>query len=364
MMDKKEEKLKIIEGVEQPSSINTRILRGIKKSTGRLLTAEEYFQGIKSGNRTLLAKAITLIESNRPEHQEIASQIIERCLPLSGKSKRIGVTGVPGVGKSTFIESLGSSLVDQGMKVAVLAVDPSSNRSKGSILGDKTRMPVLSAHPNAFVRPSPSSGTLGGVARKSRETMIACEAAGYEVIFIETVGVGQSETTVHSMVDMFLLLMLPGAGDELQGIKRGIMELADMIILNKVDESSEIIINRAKTDYTNALHLLPPSDSGWIPLVCQCSSVTGKGIELVWEKISEYFSFITGNGYFDKNREQQASFWFLETLNDEIKKMLYSSPEMKKIIQEYHKKVSVNKISPFEAAQTVLKFFREKIYHE
>lgn len=358
-MKTSDSKLKIIEGVEQPSSINKKFVSENRKNTPKLLTAEEYFQGIRSGNHSLLAKSITLIESNRAEHLAIASEIIEKCLPFSGSSRRIGITGVPGVGKSTFIEALGTKLVNEGNKIAVLAVDPSSTRSKGSILGDKTRMQNLSSHPNAFIRPSPSGGILGGVTRKSRETIILCEAAGFNVIFLETVGVGQSETAVHSMVDMFILLMLPGAGDELQGIKRGIMEMADLIVLNKEDENTEALVNRAKTDYINALHLLPETESGWTPRVESCSSLSKKGIDKVWASVSDYFEFIKNNGYLEKNRQQQASFWFYETIDNEIRRMFYASADIKKLMLEYHRKVIENKISPFEAAKTILRHFRQ-----
>jgi len=256
-----------------------------------MLSVDEYFEGITSGNRTILSKAITLIESSLPSHAEIAQEIIERCLPQSGKSMRIGITGVPGVGKSSFIEALGLMLTERGHKLAVLAIDPSSENSKGSILGDKTRMEGLSVHPAAFIRPSPSAGTLGGVARKTRETIILCEAAGYDTIIVETVGVGQSETAVHSMVDFFLLLMLAGAGDELQGIKRGIMEIADALVITKADAGNITKALQAKSEYENALHLFPPSESGRTPRVRTCSAHKNEGMEEIWNIISEYKTF-------------------------------------------------------------------------
>ncbi|MBT4401283.1 MAG: methylmalonyl Co-A mutase-associated GTPase MeaB, partial [Bacteroidetes bacterium] len=259
--------LKVNSGIEQPPSINPNLkrIKRIKKRPD--LSSEAYYEGIRSGNRTILSQAITLIESQLKEHQQLAQEIIALCLPFSGKSVRIGITGVPGVGKSSFIEAIGGSLTAKGLRLAVLAIDPSSERSKGSILGDKTRMESLANDKNTFIRPSPSAGTLGGVARKTREIMVVCEAAGFNIIFIETVGVGQSEVAVHSMVDFFLLLMLAGAGDELQGIKRGIMEMADVIAITKADGDNLTAAHRARIEYMNALHLFPPAESGWKPEV-------------------------------------------------------------------------------------------------
>src|SRR4030043_589923 len=269
--------LKVQKGIEQPPGINPEVLSGKARKKSRKYTVDEYVSGILSGNRTILSRAITLTESLLPKHYETIQAIIEKCLPFSGRSVRIGITGIPGAGKSTFIESFGLYLADQGRKIAVLAIDPSSKKTKGSILGDKTRREKLSVHPDAFIRPSPSAGTLGGVARKTRETIILCEAAGFDTILVETVGVGQSETSVHSMVDFFLLLMLAGAGDELQGIKRGIFEMADLVAITKADGTNIKKAERAKSEYSNALHLFPPSESGWIPRVITCSSKTGSG---------------------------------------------------------------------------------------
>ncbi|HSH50986.1 MAG TPA: methylmalonyl Co-A mutase-associated GTPase MeaB, partial [Bacteroidales bacterium] len=276
--DKFKSALNVQPGVEQPESINPEVIKKFRKNKKTERSVQEYVDGIINGNRTILGQAITLIESSLPDHHQIAQEIIEKCLPYAGNSIRIGITGVPGVGKSTFIESMGKYITSKGNKLAVLAIDPSSERSKGSILGDKTRMEELATDTNAFIRPSPSAGSLGGVARKTRETIVLCEAAGFNTIFIETVGVGQSETAVHSMVDFFLLLMLAGAGDELQGIKRGIMEMADAIVINKADGGNIQKAELAKNQYQNALHLYPPAPSGWIPKVLTCSSLVKTGI--------------------------------------------------------------------------------------
>ncbi len=277
------------EGVEQPPVVNPYINNFFKKNRSRNLTVKDYVEGVLAGNTTVLSQAITLIESSKPEHRIVAQQVVEACQPFAVQSMRIGITGVPGVGKSTFIEAFGGLITSRGHKLAVLAIDPSSERSKGSILGDKTRMETLSSDPNAFIRPSPSGGSLGGVARKTRETIVLCEAAGYDVIFIETVGVGQSETTVHSMSDFFLLLMLAGAGDELQGIKRGIMEMSDLIAITKADGSNIQKAEMAKALYSNALRLFPPTESGWIPTALTTSAVNKTGLDEILAKIFEYF---------------------------------------------------------------------------
>ncbi|HSW67390.1 MAG TPA: methylmalonyl Co-A mutase-associated GTPase MeaB, partial [Bacteroidales bacterium] len=272
-------------GISQPPSVNPVAADRYRKRKLKMLSEEEYLDGLLNGDRTILGKVITLIESALPEHHQMAQSIIAKCLPHSGNSIRIGITGVPGVGKSTFIETLGSQLTSSGNKLAVLAIDPSSKRTKGSILGDKTRMETLSADSNAFIRPSPSAGTLGGVARKTHESVLLCEAAGFNIIFIETVGVGQSETTVYDMVDFFLLLMLAGGGDELQGIKRGIMEMADAVVINKADGDNAARANLTAAQMQNAIRLFPAPVSGWQPIVATCSALTNFGIKEVWDNI-------------------------------------------------------------------------------
>lgn len=354
-------KLKVLQGVEQPESLNYTAINKRKSQKAAIIEIPEYVSGILNGNRTMLSRAITLIESSLTQHQVIAKQILEKCLPNSGKSIRIGVTGIPGVGKSTFIEALGISLIKQGKKVAVLAVDPSSNRSKGSILGDKTRMTNLSVEENAFIRPSPSAGTLGGVARKTRETIVLCEAAGYDTILIETVGVGQSETTVHSMVDFFLFLMLPGTGDELQGIKRGIMEMADLIVLNKSDNFPAVKIQYAEQILKNALHFFPPNESGWQPVVQHCSSISLGGIDQVWQTINRYRNQTELNGYFELNRKNQAIFWLYETIHHELLKSFSSDKKIHHQIKLMEQKVMLNEITPFAAAQELIQNYTTMI---
>jgi LAO/AO transport system kinase len=359
-MDKKflpKSALSVSGGVQQPSSVNTDALHRLKKARDKKPGPNEYFEGIIHGNRTLLSQAITLIESSLHKHQEIAQKIIERCLPYSGKSIRIGITGVPGVGKSTFIESFGLFLSSLEKKIAVLAIDPSSERSGGSILGDKTRMGSLSANPNAFIRPSPTGGTLGGVARKTRETIIICEAAGFDTIIIETVGVGQSETAVHSMVDFFVLLMLAGAGDELQGIKRGIMEMADLIAINKADGSNLEQTMLAKAEFQSALHLFPPSPSGWDPKVVTCSALSNTGIADIWENISLYRDLCNQNGYFESRRNQQSRYWMYESVNDQLKRMFYHNHKIQKHAAELEKEVLAGRISSFVAAEELMKIY-------
>lgn len=351
--------INVNKGIEQPDAVNAdSVHRFLKKNRRKELTVDQYCDGILQGNRTILSRAVTLIESNKPEHQHIAQEIIGRCLPFSGKSVRIGITGVPGAGKSTFIETFGTYLTSTGRKLAVLAIDPSSERSRGSILGDKTRMELLASDPNAYIRPSPSSGSLGGVARKTRETILLCEAAGFDTILIETVGVGQSETAVHSMVDFFLLLQIAGAGDELQGIKRGIMEMADAIVINKADGDN---INRAKTAatlYRNALHLFPPALSGWIPRVMVCSSIRKTGIEEIAGCLEEYFELAKENKYFEERRSSQARFWMYETIEDHLKSNFHHNKLVKSTIGTVEKSVLEDKLSPFVAAQELLdKYF-------
>jgi len=350
--------LTVNSGIEQPESFSEnsvqRFLKNRRKAT---FSADAYVKGILNGNITLLSQAVTLVESSKREHQEIAQEIILKCLPYSGKSIRIGITGVPGVGKSTFIEAMGKPITSRGHKLAVLAIDPSSERSRGSILGDKTRMEELSSDPHAYIRPSPSAGSLGGVARKTRETIILCEAAGFDTIFIETVGVGQSETVVHSMVDFFLLLMLSGAGDELQGIKRGIMEMADMIVINKADGDNIDRAEIARVQYLNALHLFPPAESGWNPRVLTCSSVKNIGLGKVWKTIEDYFSAVNENGYFLYRRNEQSKFWMYETINEQLKSNFYQNKKIKQLIPAFEHRVLKGEMSSFIAARQLLDLY-------
>ncbi|MCW9708763.1 methylmalonyl Co-A mutase-associated GTPase MeaB [Fodinibius salsisoli] len=347
--------LSVNKGVEQNHSINPDSRKQF--SQRQALSIDEYVEGIKAGDRTILSRAITLIESSLPEHQEQAQKIIERCLPDTGNAIRIGITGVPGVGKSTFIESLGNHIIEQGQKLAVLAIDPSSTRSKGSILGDKTRMETLSNSDQAYIRPSPTGGSLGGVARKTREAMYLCEAAGYDTIFIETVGVGQSETAVHSMVDFFLLLMLAGAGDELQGIKRGIMEMADAIAINKTDEAPQQAVQQALREYKNALHLYPETESGWTPQVTSCSALTNQGIADIWQLILDYIELTKKNGYFQTRRNQQARHWMHDTIERQLSSHFFEHPAIKKRQSEIEQKVLAGELSSFRAAQQLLELY-------
>ena len=321
-------------------------------------SVDKFVSEILNSNISYLSRAITLVESNNSKHQAKANLILEQCLPHSNKSVRIGITGVPGVGKSTFIEVFGKYLTRLGKKVAVLAIDPSSSIQKGSILGDKTRMETLVNDENAFIRPSPSGESLGGVARKTRETITLCEAAGFDVIIIETVGVGQSETTVHSMVDFFLLLKLANAGDELQGIKRGIIEMADAIAINKADGLNVKETNLAKTEFANALHLFPAKESDWIPKVLTCSALDNKGIDAIYKMISEYFSMTKKNGYFHQKRNSQNKNWLLETIDNELKNEFYQNEKVQESMKEFIKKIEDHEINPFQAAKEILKIKR------
>lgn len=343
--------LAVNEGVDSVSTVNP---YKTPKRKRQQLTASDYFSGIRAGNIAILSQAVTLVESSLPEHQQIAQEVIEKCLPFTGNSIRLGITGVPGAGKSTFIEALGMHLMRNNHKLAVLAIDPSSERSKGSILGDKTRMEELSVAPNAFIRPSPSAGSLGGVARKTRESILLCEAAGFNTIFVETVGVGQSETAVHSMVDFFLLLQLAGTGDELQGIKRGIMEMADGIAVNKCDGNNKEKAGLARVQFQNALHLFPAPESGWTPSVVTCSAIENSGIEEVWEMIQNFASFTKSNDYFDSKRNSQSKYWMYESINDYLKTNFYQNEKIKKLLIQAEKDVLNNKISSFIAAKNLL----------
>ncbi len=349
--------LKVNEGIEQPESVNNESVQRFLKKSRKLFPVNVYVDGILKGDIALLSKAVTLVESSNAKHQQLAQEIITRCLPYSGNSVRIGITGVPGVGKSTFIEALGKTITKNGGRLAVLAIDPSSERTKGSILGDKTRMEELASDKNAYIRPSPSAGSLGGVARKTRETIILCEAAGFNHIFIETVGVGQSETAVHSMTDFFLLLKLAGAGDELQGIKRGIMEMADTIAINKADGNNVENALMAKAQFSNAIHLFPKKESGWEPKVLTCSATLNKGIGEIWNEIEAYKKSTFKNGYFHEKRNQQVIYWMHETIQDHLKRDFYGNAGIKEKIELMEKNILSNKISPFLAANELLEMF-------
>lgn len=350
--------LNVNQGIEAPPSVSEdSVKRFLKNKKKRVLSVQQYVDGILNGDITILSQAVTLVESSKPEHQEIAQEIIVKCLPFSGNSVRIGITGVPGVGKSTFIEAMGKHITAQGQKLAVLAIDPSSERTKGSILGDKTRMEDLSIDPNAYIRPSPSAGSLGGVARKTRETIVLCEAAGFNHIFIETVGVGQSETVVHSMVDFFLLLMLAGAGDELQGIKRGIMEMADAITINKADGNNIEKAGLARVQYMNALHLFPATESGWNPKVLTCSAYMKTGISEIWQTIDEYLGHVKNNGYFQHRRNEQSKFWMYETIDEHLRNNFYQDEQIKTLMEESEKRVLKEEISSFVAAKKLLDLY-------
>lgn len=320
-----------------------------------MLSASEFVEGIVKGDITILSQAVTLVESVKPEHQVVAQEVIEKCLPYSGHSVRVGISGVPGAGKSTSIDVFGLHVLEQyGGKLAVLAIDPSSERSKGSILGDKTRMEKLAVHPKSFIRPSPSAGSLGGVARKTRETIVLCEAAGFDKIFVETVGVGQSETAVHSMVDFFLLIQLAGTGDELQGIKRGIMEMADGIVINKADGDNLERAKLAAAQFRNALHLFPTPESGWTPKVLTYSGFYNLGVKEVWDMVYEYIGFVKANGYFEYRRNEQSKYWMYETINEHLRDSFYHNPQVEVMLAGKEAQVLQGHISSFVAAKDLL----------
>jgi LAO/AO transport system kinase len=349
--------LGIARGVATPQIVNPDRSRFAFKK--KELSVEEYFQGIRTGNRTLLARGITLVESSLPRHQEIAQELIHRCLPFSGTSVRVGITGVPGAGKSTFIESFGTRLHDHfGRKIAVLAIDPSSQVTGGSILGDKTRMTELSNREGVFIRPSPSSGSLGGVTQKTRETVLICEAAGFDTVFIETVGVGQSETAVHGMVDFFLLLMLAGAGDELQGIKRGIMEMADGIAITKADGSNLQKAKMARAEYANALHLFPPNPWHWTPQVVTTSALERQGIDEVWEMILAFEKKLKAGEFWDARRKEQLRNWMTESIHQGLLQDFHASEAIQKEYPDLETEVMEGRLSPFQAAKRLVGIFR------
>lgn len=348
--------LQVNQGVVQPSNINPYLKRA--RFRRHEMSVGEMVEGIVKGDVTILSQAVTLVESVNPNHQKKAQEVIDKCLPYSGNSVRIGISGVPGAGKSTSIDEFGIHVLDRfGGKLAVLAIDPSSERSKGSILGDKTRMEKLSVRKESFIRPSPSAGSLGGVARKTRETIILCEAAGYDKIFVETVGVGQSETACHSMVDFFLLIQLAGTGDELQGIKRGIMEIADGIVINKCDGNNVDKCHIAATNFRNALHFFPAPDSGWMPKVLCYSGFYGTGVKEVWDMVYEYIDFVKGNGYFDYRRNEQNKYWMYETINESLRNNFYNNELIQKSLQEYEQRVLRGEKTSFAAAHDLLDIY-------
>ena len=343
-------------GVEQPSIVNPYLKRNRVRK--RVLSVGELVEGIVKGDVTVLSQAVTLIESTNPEHYAKAQEVIDRCLPYSGNSIRVGISGVPGAGKSTSIDEFGIHILrEKGGRLAVLAIDPSSERTKGSILGDKTRMEKLAVHPDSFIRPSPSAGSLGGVARKTRETIILCEAAGFDKIFVETVGVGQSETACHSMVDFFLLIQVAGTGDELQGIKRGIMEISDGIVINKCDGDNVDRCHMAATNFRNALHFFPMPESGWTPKVLCYSGFYGTGVKEVWDMVWEYIDFVKKNGYFQYRRNEQAKYWMYESINESLKNGFYNSPEIAARLAEAERQVLGGEQTSFSAAQKLIDFY-------
>ena len=344
--------LKVNRGIERPDIVSPYL--SVKRKRRKSLSVNDYVEGIVKGDVSTLSQAVTLVESVNPDHQSVAQEVIEKCLPYSGNSIRIGISGVPGAGKSTSIDSFGMHVLERGGKLAVLAIDPSSERSKGSILGDKTRMEQLSNHPNSFIRPSPSAGSLGGVARKTRESIILCEAAGFDKIFVETVGVGQSETAVHSMVDFFLLIQLAGTGDELQGIKRGIMEMADAIVINKADGDNLEKAKLAASQFKNALHLFPAPESGWSPKVFTYSGFYNLGIKPIWDMVYEYIDFVKENGYFDHHRNQQSKYWMYESIDSTLRSNFYNNKLIKDMLAEYEESVLAGNVTSFVAAKALL----------
>ena len=352
--------LKVQEGVQQQPNINPDVLAKTARKKRKRYSVNEFVTGIIAGNRTVLSQAITLVESSLPEHNNTAQLIIEKCLPFSSRSIRIGITGVPGAGKSTFIESFGLHGAGLGKKIAVLAIDPSSQNTKGSILGDKTRMERLSNHPGAFVRPSPSAGTLGGVARKTRESIILCEAAGFDTILVETVGVGQSETAVRSMVDFFLLLMLTGAGDEIQGIKRGIIEMADAVAITKADGGNKISAENSRVMFQNALSLFPGTQSGWKPLAVTCSAQQDTGINEIWKLIEDYVGYTKKTGYFEELRKQQEVISMHVMISEYLNTSFYNNENVKSLVPELEGELCKGTITSYKAALNLLSKYSKK----
>ena len=345
--------LQVNSGVSQQSIINPYLSRA--RFRRREMSANDMVEGIVKGDITILSQAVTLIESVNPDHQAKAQEVINKCLPYSGNSVRVGISGVPGAGKSTSIDEFGMHVLrEKGGKLAVLAIDPSSERTKGSILGDKTRMEKLAQHPDSFIRPSPSAGSLGGVARKTRETIILCEAAGFDKIFVETVGVGQSETACHSMVDFFLLIQVAGTGDELQGIKRGIMEIADGIVINKCDGDNVDRCQMAASNFRNALHFFPMPDSGWSPKVLCYSGFYGTGVKEIWDMIYQYIDFVKHNGYFDYRRNEQSKYWMYESINEHLRNSFYHNHIIEQLLPKTEQSVLRGEKTSFTAAGELL----------
>jgi len=338
----------------KPKHIDSAAAKKLIAKRKQSIPTEALTQGILKGDITALSRAITRIESNAVANQQEAQKILEQCLPQAKPAVRLGITGVPGVGKSTFIEALGMYAIGQGKKVAVLAIDPSSSIAYGSILGDKTRMERLAAHPQAFIRPSPAGDALGGVSRKTRETISLCEAAGFDLIIIETVGVGQSETAVHQMTDFFLLLKLAGAGDELQGIKRGIMEMADAIIINKADGANETAAKQAQSEFSKALHLYWAKASGWQPQVLLCSALEETGIAAIWEMLNAYIKAVKANGFFEENRKHQNNYWLQASIEQALKDQFYANEKVKAQVPQLLKRINEGKLTAFQAAQSLL----------
>lgn len=347
-------------GHDGMSTKSRRTAGGASRPRRRRLTSDEYVHGVLEGNRTILARTITLVESNAQAHVEQGQEVLRQLMPHTGRSIRVGITGVPGVGKSTFIEALGCLLCDRGHRVAVLAVDPSSSVTRGSILGDKTRMEQLARRPEAFIRPSPSAGTLGGVARKSRETILVCEAAGFDVILVETMGVGQSEITVRSMVDFFMLLMLTGAGDELQGIKKGVIEMADALLINKADGDNKLRAQAAKADYMQALHYLAPTTQGWRPQVETCSALTGEGIAAAWKLVEQFCQITTESGGFAERRRSQTLDWVNTLIEEYLRTSFFQHPAIVEQIPQIKAAVADGTMPATAAAQALVRVFESR----
>ncbi len=345
----------LLQLMSKENDARAKALQRLKNKNRKGVSPKELVAQLRTGDINALAQCITLTESQLPENKPLAKEILELCMPYSGNAMRIGITGVPGVGKSSFLEAFGMYLIEHFEKrMAVLAIDPSSHGSGGSILGDKTRMEKLSMHPNAFIRPSPAGTYLGGVAGKTRESLLLCEAAGFDIVFIETVGVGQSETTVKNMVDFFLLLMLSGAGDELQGIKRGIMEMADALVVTKADGDNIKQAKRAATSYKSALHLMPPTHKGWTPWVGICSAHQSEGMDPIWKKIQDYFEATQSNGSLAQLRKSQNLNWFEQCIEQQLKEYLLGNPEGRSLYQKQHDRVLLEELLPHHAAQELL----------